>query len=167
MILGLWTLLKAKESESWPSTQGTIVTSEVSRHENYDSATRQKTTMYSANIIYEYNVDGVRRSCDVVGWVSMSFSDPTHARQEISRYPYGMTVVVYYNPDNADDAILEPGVQQSTWSALCIGLTFSGFGSLLILLLLYTNINLPLTGYARRRTLFAIGPFRITTRYRH
>ncbi|MBK1791895.1 DUF3592 domain-containing protein [Persicirhabdus sediminis] len=163
MILGLWTLLKAKDSESWPSTQGTIITSELSRDDSYDSETGQKTTMYSANIVYEYSVDGVRRSCDAVSFVSVSGSDLTDARKNLSRYPYGMTVAVYYDPDNADDAILEPGVQQSTWSVLCFGLVFSGVGSLFILLLWYTNIGSILSNLTKKQTLMRIGPLRITT----
>jgi len=98
-------------TESWPQTEGIIISSDI-----YSSSGDHSTT-YGANIVYQYQVNGINYTSDDVSSADFSSSDSSHAQRIINKYYVGKNVIVYYNPSNPSDAVLEPG---TTWISYII-----------------------------------------------
>lgn len=92
--------LKAKEVESWPTTQGTIVRSEMA----------VMLDNYKVHIEYVYQVDGKSYRSPEVRTRGTAGKHRSDVAPLILKYPVGQEVQVYYNPANPSDAYLEPGV---------------------------------------------------------
>jgi hypothetical protein len=117
-----------KQSEWWPDTEGTVLTSRT-RRQGGDVHSRQ----YLVDVRYEYEVGGQvytsgRRTFGrkhITGWQS--------AHDVADEYPSGATVRVYYHPDNPKLAVLEPGIvwDNAVLMVVCVIALFFGLRSLL------------------------------------
>lgn len=113
----------AKESEAWPQTSGKVIRSKVSSHRNDDGQ-----TMYKADILYSYEVNGRRyESTSIyVGSGGLSTSSSDSAYEYTNKFPEGSQAKVFYSPTISEKAVLEPGVQ-------FIHTAFLGIAAVLIL----------------------------------
>ncbi len=83
-----------KQSESWPSVQGNLAGESM-------SARKKK----RVHISYEYRVKDVTYKNSRV-----NFQDDKASKKKIrSQYNVGDTLTVYYNPDDPDQSVLQPG----------------------------------------------------------
>ena len=91
-------------SPNWPTTDGMIISNRLMGHrfKEYDGDYYTKINAY---IRYEYSVEGVSYSSLSIN----SMDSPNYPASVASRYPVGKDVVVYYNPKDPADAVLEPG----------------------------------------------------------
>jgi hypothetical protein len=100
----LYKKLEAKrlltECQLWPSTKGTMTTSEASK---YDA----KSTRWDFMAVYEYEVDGQAFKNSVVTLYTISNKD--EAQSLAKKYPLGKEVKVYYNPRKPQQSLLEKG----------------------------------------------------------
>jgi hypothetical protein len=120
--------LTARASTSWPTAEGKVLSSQVVKKRGSKGRTN-----YSADVMYEFTVDGTRRMHNDVSFGDYSSNSPSHAQEVVARYPVGKQVTVYYS---ADDSVLEPG---SSWAVLMlpgIGAVFLLVGGLMGLSLL-------------------------------
>ncbi len=122
-IFGFVTLLKAKESPSWPTAEGVITSSELKSWLD-DEGDR----LYRAEIFYEYMVGGNQLTGNNVKFGKVSTSQPSDAEKILQKYPEGVPVKVFYNPDDFEVSVLEPGVHGTTWFMLIFGTVFGAFG---------------------------------------
>ena len=123
------TLLKAFASRRWPAVEGRITRSEISfkvRGRNFDA---EKNRFYTANIAYEYFVDGV--ACKGTRTRFGSWLDTTGktARELVRKYHAGTPVMVRYNPRKPQESTLETRPSFFVWLAF-------GLGSLIALLVI-------------------------------
>ena len=104
-----WSL--AKESSDWPSTDGVIIKSQVSERQSTtgSGSSRRTTTVYFADIVYDYTVNDQPFTGTRVSFGEYSSSNSTHARTVVKQYPVGSTVAVYYRPGEPDYCLLLPG----------------------------------------------------------
>ena len=79
---------------------------------------------YRAEIVYEYHLDGVKHSADVVVFGDYGASWSSHAEGIVDRYPVGKKVTVFYDPSNHDNAVLEPGTNFMVFFQPMFGLLF-------------------------------------------
>lgn len=86
--------------------------------------------LYVAEVLYEYSVHGERYSSDLVSFGEFGSHNTKNAQRIVDEYPAGKSVVVYYDPDNPDVAVLRPGGILSVGAALVllVGSLFFGFG---------------------------------------
>ena len=126
---GAKTIEKAKASLSWPSVQGTILKSDVVRKKNKD-----KKTMYSADVVFEYMVAGESYESNKVrvSTGTSSSSDSAKAHKITKKYRKGKSVSVYHDPDAPEYAVLEPGVFLESKILWYVGLAFLGVGVLCV-----------------------------------
>ncbi|MBL4884939.1 MAG: DUF3592 domain-containing protein [Planctomycetaceae bacterium] len=125
-----WPVLQmAKASQDWPSTNGSVLSSEVVSNRDNDGD-----TSYRPQIEYSYQVDGqdyqqgnIRYDGD---WGS---SNSSYAHKTVREYPIGKQVDIYYDPENVTEAVLEPGVTWASYSILGFGLIFFLVGSVILL----------------------------------
>ncbi|PWH15741.1 MAG: hypothetical protein DDG60_05320 [Anaerolineae bacterium] len=102
----------------------------------YTSTNRRRlATRYQPHILYEYQV-GERRyqSQRLFTGEAVLYSSSTAAQQVLERYPSaGQPVVVWYDPRNPADAVLQPTLHWQFWLYALLGLGLMA-GALLVLL---------------------------------
>ena len=107
---------KAVASMAWPETRGTIVSSRVVEGESSFSSDDDggSQPMYSAEVTYTYQVDGVLYTFDRVSFAGKSsYSNPKKAEEQTAKFPEGSQVAVFYNPEKSDEAVLERSAKGS------------------------------------------------------
>lgn len=92
-------------SESYPSTPGRILESEVTSSTDSDGG-----TTYGIKVKFEYEVAGKLYVGDKERYGSISTSDRSRARDFVKAHPPGKEVTVYYNPHDHADAVLIIGL---------------------------------------------------------
>jgi hypothetical protein len=106
---------EAEASKDWPTSEGIITSSELNKTRDRDGK-----DMYSANILYEYSVDGKEYSDGNIGVMDGSTSMKSSVKNTVRKYAKGKKVTVYYDPEFPGTAVLEPGV--GFWSGILLKL---------------------------------------------
>lgn len=93
--------VNAYKSKSWPTAEGTIITSEVVRHSKYEP-----------RVIYTYSVDTLDFSSEKISLTpTAQYKYKDGAAKVTNKYPVNTKVKVYYDPNRFDFALLEPGIK--------------------------------------------------------
>ncbi len=119
MVWGAIVLRNASLSSNWPAVQGEIVRSFVREDHDEDGTT------YHAEISYTYVANDQRYTAVTVNFGQYGSSNTSHAQEIVSRYPLGKKVMVYYDPEKPETAVLEPGVTWSSYLILGMGFLFT------------------------------------------
>lgn len=119
MYAGVTNLRNASASKNWPTVPGKVVISEVDRHRSEKGSTN-----YSANVVYDYQVEGTTYSAKRVSFGDSRSSNPAGARTIQNKYKLGTEVLVHYSPKDPSLAVLEPGVSGVTLLLPGIGAVF-------------------------------------------
>ena len=120
---GAHDFLRSRASADWPTAPGEIRHASVDKHK--DSSDH---ITHSANIKYEYKVEGTVYHGDRVSFDNSKSSDSSHANEIVRKYPKGEKVDVYYMPDDPEVCVLEPGLTESYWFMPVVGLAFFVIG---------------------------------------
>lgn len=103
----------AARQRSWPTVQARVEKSGVHEFqalEERSSGRDRWSTRYRAEVIYGYEVAGVRYTGDMsAGGTKVSSNIETIARKSAEKYPAGSAVEVHYNPDNPAESAINPG----------------------------------------------------------
>ena len=108
------TFLAAWRSKSWPTVQGVIMISEVTKlKRDYRSFANN----YREKLQYEYQVDGNSYSSNIISltdsavlWFGSGGRSRSVASRIVQNYPVGKLIIVHYDPPNPNLAVLETGV---------------------------------------------------------
>jgi hypothetical protein len=117
IIFGLFTMRETSRSRGWARTAGRVVTS------NVNEFTGTGGTTWRPMIIYSYSVGAVRFMSSRVAFHSLASGNRGDAAKVASRYPAGSTVAVLYDPQDPEQAVLQPG--SNPWVPLLAGGVFS------------------------------------------
>ena len=90
-------------AQSWPSTEGTVLSSSLEWHRSADDSDEQV-----AVVLYQYAVNGKSYQGQTIraGERFMRVRLPGDNRAIVERYPAGRNVTVYYDPSKPEDAAL-------------------------------------------------------------
>jgi hypothetical protein len=106
---------RVNQVRRWKATSGRIVQSRVRQAtarvlRSIPIYQHRTAIRYVPHIVYEYRVDTAvyRASRREMGPVWYA-SDPAGAEKIVARYPVGKAVMVYYDPDDPIQAVLNPG----------------------------------------------------------
>ena len=119
---------KAKASETWPTTAGKVLSSQVIEEESRDRE-GGTSTWYNPVVTYSYSAEGASHQASRIRFANMRQARRAKAEEIAARYPEGSTPVVRYNPAKPAEAVLEsqkPGPLYLVMAAF--GLLFVGFG---------------------------------------
>jgi len=106
----------AKASLNWPSVEGVVVVSKISkdRKKNDDPNTKKikkYVTKYHLNLRYKYEVEGKVYSSSNISYHRKSIPNDRYNRkyseQTSAKYPVGKKVKVYYDPSDHERSVLE------------------------------------------------------------
>lgn len=122
---------KAKESLSWPSTDGEISHSAVLYQTDTNPSTGNSPT-YKADVAYRYKVNGRDYSSSRISLADLA-STTRSAQNTVDRYPDNSSVQVYYNPANPAEAVLEPGETSGLTFLYAVGGLFAVAGVLFLI----------------------------------
>lgn len=113
---------KAEESQSWSSAAGRITESYVRRQESRDSD-GYTTTSYYPEVRYTYQALGVEYSGDKIAFGGSVGGSQKKAHERLTSYPVGKDVIVHYDPNNPEEAVLERRMGSKAF--LIIGIIFT------------------------------------------
>ncbi len=107
-------IVEAQQSLQWPTATGRIVRSgvdvSVHRERSHDINRRDRETRsYSAEIEYEFEVDGRTVKGARIAVISDQFGSKSWAKATVQKFPVGTEVKVSYNPAKPEQCVLEPG----------------------------------------------------------
>jgi hypothetical protein len=93
------------KSKNWPWTEGAVIASKI-KSSSSNRAKEGSTTTYNAEILYEYEVDN-RKYTSKQKHFGNCF--PGNVQDVVSQYPPGKQLLVYYNPESPEMAVLRTG----------------------------------------------------------
>jgi len=91
------------DPSQFQQTSGRIISSNIGMN-----GTRGGWKFY---IQYEYYIEGNKMTSERVHFGYQASSNPSYAQEYINKYPIGKEVIVYYNPDDPRESVLEPQVK--------------------------------------------------------
>ncbi|MEZ5894385.1 MAG: DUF3592 domain-containing protein [Parvularculaceae bacterium] len=111
----------SKQAADWPTTPGTVTSSDFVVSSDDDSTT------YRAKVEYKYNPDGIERTGDKIAFGYAGSSSRKFHEEIYEALPVGTQVAVRYDPNNPDRAALSHGVNQSIIFMLIFGAVWTMF----------------------------------------
>jgi len=100
LIVGLYRRSKVQASQDWPQVTGAITTAEVTKESDGES------TQYVVYVSYEYRVNGQRCIGTRIRFGKRGYVRKKRAQAELERYSVNSTVMVYFNPEKPEEAVL-------------------------------------------------------------
>ena len=137
-LYGAWSWRKrGRESLSWPTVEGRIVTSQLTTDVSRDSD-GDETAVHGADIRYRYSVAGVAHESKTVQWAGdFKSSGTSWQSKRVAKYPVGSTVTVYYDPKSPAVSVLEPASRSGSVLTLLMAIAFTLVGGGFILMTWY------------------------------
>jgi Protein of unknown function (DUF3592) len=135
-IDGIGIILKANETYSWSKAPGVITSSEIIN----SNLCYAKNKGCHVNIQYMYIADGIKHHNNSI-FIGEHRVNPkglaiTYRKQYLSMYPLGSQTLVYYDPKNPQNAVLQRGWSKLTFTGFKLGILFA-FGGVLVTLMDY------------------------------
>ncbi len=100
------------QSQSWTATPCKIISARVQRH------TGNKSTTYSVDILYEYQVNGKPYRNNRYNFISGSSSGSSGKRDIVNKYKHMTNPVCYVNPEKPNSAVLTNDLSKSYFICL-------------------------------------------------
>ncbi len=140
IYIGIRNVLNASASTSWPSVDGKISKSDV-RMQTGSSGGQDVSSSgtYQADIEYDYVVDGEHLKGSRIAYGDHGTADRSYADSISSMYPEGISVTVFYKPDDHQVSLLEPGLSTSAWVPVFFGTPFLLIGIILLVFIPMTK----------------------------
>ena len=131
--VGILEVRSARESASWPSVQGRVVSAKVTRQVSSGTKSSgadrtgsrsgsRSSVSFHAKVVYEYTVGGMGYSNDKIAF--QAGGDREEAERLVAKYPAKGPVTVYYRPGDPQKSVLEPGTKPRTPLGIYLGIVF-------------------------------------------
>jgi hypothetical protein len=119
LVWSAWNVVQALDSRRWPAVGGVIVASQLQR------VPTDGGFGYRPAISYRYEVRGWRFISSRIQFGDrLVLSWSRRAQRILQKYPVGMRVSVRYEPDDAEEAVLEAGIHGNLLAGIAFGPTF-------------------------------------------
>jgi hypothetical protein len=132
---------KARQSLTWPTTEGEIAHSAVLYQPGTRSGDTTSAATFKADVSYRYKVDGVDYSSERIALLDLA-SSSGRAQGLVLRYPDGARVSVHYNPADHAEAVLEPGNVGGVTFLYFVGGVFAAAGLFFLLMSLTGRVHM-------------------------
>ncbi|MCA9129673.1 MAG: DUF3592 domain-containing protein [Planctomycetales bacterium] len=134
LAMGVRGILRARQTLQWPTTEGRILSSSVrskvskSRDEN---RRERLSTYYYTDVEYEYAVEGKTYQGTNIARSDFQSGSQADAEALQERYTKDARVVVSYDPQAPDQAVIEPGKWGNAGWLILFGSLFAGIPGLM------------------------------------
>jgi hypothetical protein len=120
---GFHLYIKAQNSKNWPATNGKFLSSKVESYWTRSGSSRRsrRVRMYRAKVLYEYSVDGIKYTSSKISFVGYNSSKRNEVKSIVDKYPKNKSATVYYDPENPEIAVLQPGETRGIHIPFIIG----------------------------------------------
>jgi hypothetical protein len=128
--LGCNELKHGKATKEWPIVEGEIISSKVVEEVHRSPGSIDKSITYTPKVQFKYSVEGVNYVSNNIFAGRGEYKSPrrSSAQNIVKKYPEGKKVLVYYNPDNPSEAVLEPGTPPGIYLPFLVGIVFLFIG---------------------------------------
>jgi hypothetical protein len=107
VFLAMRSKKKSEASQTWPSTSGTVMVSEIRESSSTDDDGYTR-TYYHPKVEYGYEVAGQAFTGKNISFGGqVGYGSPSQVNPVLAKYPLGANVTVYYNPEKPSEAVLE------------------------------------------------------------
>jgi hypothetical protein len=127
LALAVRNWIRGAASRDWPQVEAEIVRAFVL----VDTST--ETDTYTPNVEYDYQVAGASHRGTRLRYGALGSSNRGPAERTIASYPVGSRHLVFVNPENPKDAVLQRGTSWTNLVIAIFGCVFAGAGVLLYL----------------------------------
>lgn len=110
-LLGLVKLKNAAETNSWPTTNGTVTSSEMGG-----------VMKYYPSVSYSYIIDSTVYTSKRISNMNFNTKNSSVVEEVLKKYPLGSEIKVYYNSADPSMALLEPGIITGNILLLAFGM---------------------------------------------
>jgi hypothetical protein len=125
VVAAVYKYIQVNNAKSWRSAPGVVIRSDVETRNVKVMSSIQRAdgggteARNFANVVYEYELFGkkLRNNRVSIGEDLGNFE----VEETLARYPVGTRVIVYYNPRNPKEAVLERDMPKGMWGCLTIG----------------------------------------------
>jgi hypothetical protein len=130
-----------KQAALWPTTPGTITSSDFQVNSDDDGTT------YNVKVQYRYTPDNMERTGKTIAFGYSGSSGERYHREIYDALPVGAQVAVRYDPSKPDRAVLSHGVNRSIIFLLLFGGVWTIFtvGMAAMLMLSESGVNVLLS----------------------
>ena len=138
VVMLVWALLnylEARESSSWPSVQGRVLSKQVKSSTFRDNNGRTSDS-YRPQIEYTYVVDGKTYQGSTLRIPSRPYGRSNKAQEAIAEFSLKKPCTVYFDPEDPNKSVLQPGVYFLNVAGLALfglGFTVIGIGSFFLI----------------------------------
>lgn len=120
---------RAGESQTWPSTTGRILLSEVRTSQTRDDDGNLQAPSFYPYVEYDYIHNGQAFKSHKLSFGSHEmFNNQAAAAAKLAAYPAGADVTLFYNPQKPDDSVLERVAPKSK-AGLIVGIIMLALGA--------------------------------------
>ena len=130
LVSSTFSLMYNNSIQGWPTTNGVVLSSNVSLKMVQNGNGPYTTSFYSPNVIYSYSVSGKNYTGNrlVLEYIS---SGEASAELLVNKYPVGTNVIVHYDAHNPGSSVLQSDVGNiGFYVVIVFGLVFSAVGVL-------------------------------------
>lgn len=135
LMMYLWvdSMKSIKESKSWPSVDGKVVSSTIEIKQQESNG--KMIDMFYPKVRYEYFVSGSQFYNNRISFGDYGSNKRKSAGKICNKYPTNLNVTVYYNPQNPKISVLKRKGGLGNLVTLAVGILFSLGGVLLFVTL--------------------------------
>jgi hypothetical protein len=114
-------------SKGWPQANGHIRSGKIEIYSD-------ESTYYRPEIEYTFTVKGEKYSGENIGLIMQGYNTEKEAQNILDTYSIGKQVTVYYDPQDPNMSLLEPGVPGDAWLFAGFGLFFALMGGVFVMI---------------------------------
>jgi hypothetical protein len=98
---------KIADAQQWPFVLGTVDSSQI-KEEISNNSKGGSSHYYFPDVVYRYRAVGKDLTGKAISFVRVGYGSREKAEEVLRKYPVGARIRVLYNPDKAEEAVLDP-----------------------------------------------------------
>lgn len=131
LVYGILNIRSAAKYKKWPMAHGFIIDNAATAPEMGTEGKTPKSNFYTVNIVYEYFVHDMTYYSTNISSFGYDMFLPSKAyysgsiekiKDVLDKYAIGDGIPVYYDPDNPQDSVIDPGLKAPVFLPAVLGI---------------------------------------------
>lgn len=125
-VFGLMNIAKAAAYKKYPISNGFVIDSALAK----SPESQDQKELFILNIVYDYTVNNEKYYATVISSFGYNLFKEAKAyytgsledmNKVLDKYPVGSSVIVYYNPENPQDCVIDADLKMPVFLPLILG----------------------------------------------